>query len=543
MRTRSSSNLIVESFTIPKGRNQRRSKQIVEPDLRIIVETPVANMEDTRSMFKLLQAPTEGYRDAIVIPAILAEDFKLNFRLLQLVTSSQYHGFERDDPHAHIRWFNNITSMLKYKNVPNDAIKLMLFPFSLEGAARTWLEKEPLRFDETFSEAWDHFKDLLHKCPHYGFLEFHQIDTFYNALTQFDQDSLNATTGVVSKVNTTTSSSPSSDITALTDIVKELELMKKANQQAFVKAIKETCDVKAITTRSGIAYDGPMIPPTPSPLLKELERETKATKDKKLSLPDLTPTCMTLELATRSYAYPAGIAEDVFVQVGKFTFPADFIIFDYDVDPGVPLILGRPFYRTARDLVDHGNESINMINFIDITCEDRFLEVLKIKKSNHPSSGSTTPLSDSSPGLIPFETSDSLLKEFNFTNEPPLDYLPPPGDDDDLFNLKSDNDKWKKLLYGDGYKDIDSENDKNKDSKIKSLVVEAHIIESNDLVPQLLDSDLTLPEELYEIATLSSSPFGNEDKIPYGESKVHIEVLSVLWGNRPPIHDGLLPLS
>nr|GFC19073.1 reverse transcriptase domain-containing protein [Tanacetum cinerariifolium] len=64
---------------------------------------------------------------------------------------------------------------------------------------------------------------------------------------------------------------------------------------------------------------------------------------KKLSLPDLTPTHMTLELATRSFVYPAGIVEDVFVQVGKFTFPADFVVVDYDVDPRVPLILGRPF--------------------------------------------------------------------------------------------------------------------------------------------------------------------------------------------------------
>nr|GEZ76162.1 reverse transcriptase domain-containing protein [Tanacetum cinerariifolium] len=103
------------------------------------------------------------------------------------------------------------------------------------------------RFDETFSEAWDGFKDLLRKCPHHNFSELHQIDTFYNALTKSDQDSLNAAAGenllnstprdaltiienkskvrtsrnkpVVSKVNTTTSSSsPSLDITALTDI-------------------------------------------------------------------------------------------------------------------------------------------------------------------------------------------------------------------------------------------------------------------------------------------------------------------------------------
>ncbi|GJU78996.1 hypothetical protein Tco_1276066 [Tanacetum coccineum] len=146
MRTRSSSNLIVESSTIPKRRNRRRSKQIVEPEIQTIVETPVVTMADTRTMSELLQAPTEGYGDAIVIPAILAENFKLKVGLIQLVTSSQFHGFERDDPHAHIRWFNKITSMLKYKNVPQDAIKLMLFPFSLVGAARIWLEKEPPLF-------------------------------------------------------------------------------------------------------------------------------------------------------------------------------------------------------------------------------------------------------------------------------------------------------------------------------------------------------------------------------------------------------------
>nr|GEU37051.1 reverse transcriptase domain-containing protein [Tanacetum cinerariifolium] len=239
-------------------------------------------MADMRTMSELLQAPTEGYRDAIVIPAILAENFELKVGLLQLVTSSQFHGFERDDPHDHIRWFNKITSMHKYKNVPNDAIKLMLFSFSLEGAARTWLEKEPpcfihtwedliskfmnyffplskttnlkndiinfqQKFDETFSETWDCFKDLIRKCPHHSFSELYQIDTFYNSLTQSDQDLLNAVAGgnllnctprdaltiienkskvrtsrnkpVVSKVNTTTSSSSLSlDISALTDM-------------------------------------------------------------------------------------------------------------------------------------------------------------------------------------------------------------------------------------------------------------------------------------------------------------------------------------
>ncbi|GKC20192.1 reverse transcriptase domain-containing protein [Tanacetum coccineum] len=203
-------------------------------------------------------------------------------------------------------------------------------------------------------------------------------------------------------------------------------------------------DLKAITTRSGVSYDGPTIPPTSSPLPKVVERDLEATKDKMLSLPELTPTRMTLELANRSVAYPVGVAEDVIVKVGKFHFPADFVVVDYDVDPRVPLILGRPFLRMARALIDvhreelilrdgdeqlifhadstskhpnkHGNESINMINFIDITCKDRFPKVLKLKKSNHPSSGNPTPsfvVNFPSPSLISYEDSDSLVEETN----------------------------------------------------------------------------------------------------------------------------------
>ena len=81
---------------------------------------------------------------------------------------------------------------------------------------------------------------------------------------------------------------------------------------------------------------------------------------KKLSLPELTPTCMTLELADRSISRPLGIAEDVFVKVGKFHFPADFVIVDFDADPRVPLILGRGFLRTGRALIDVFDEEITL---------------------------------------------------------------------------------------------------------------------------------------------------------------------------------------
>ncbi|GJX53945.1 reverse transcriptase domain-containing protein [Tanacetum coccineum] len=78
---------------------------------------------------------------------------------------------------------------------------------------------------------------------------------------------------------------------------------------------------------------------------------------KELSLPALTKTRMILELADRTISTPTGIAEDVFVKVGTFFFPADFVVVDYVADPRVPLILGRPFLRTARALIDvHGEQ-------------------------------------------------------------------------------------------------------------------------------------------------------------------------------------------
>ncbi|GJW46844.1 reverse transcriptase domain-containing protein [Tanacetum coccineum] len=153
---------------------------------------------------------------------------------------------------------------MKFPNVPSTSVKLMLFPFSLEGAARIWLEKEPprsiltwddlvlkfinqffppskttnlrneitrfqQRFDESFYEAWDRFNDLLRACPHHGFSELHQLDTFYNALNSNDQDSLNSAAGV-----STSSSTPgiSPDVAELKDMVKALLLDKKNQSQA-----------------------------------------------------------------------------------------------------------------------------------------------------------------------------------------------------------------------------------------------------------------------------------------------------------------------
>ncbi|GJS70311.1 reverse transcriptase domain-containing protein [Tanacetum coccineum] len=264
-------------------------------------------MADNRTMAEMLQAPTEGYEDAIVVPAITADNFELKHSLLTLVQNKQFFGHDKEDPHAHIRYFNKITSTMKFPNVPSTSVKLMLFPFSLEGAARIWLEKEPprsiltwddlvskfinqffppskttnlrneitrfqQRFDESFYEAWDRFNDLLRACPHHGFSELHQLDTFYNALNSNDQDSLNSAAGgnfldkmpreclkiieskskvrqsrskaIVAKVSTS-SSTPgiSPDVAELKNMVRALLLDKKNLSQApaTVKAVAESC--------------------------------------------------------------------------------------------------------------------------------------------------------------------------------------------------------------------------------------------------------------------------------------------------------------
>ncbi|GKA86797.1 hypothetical protein Tco_0808508 [Tanacetum coccineum] len=180
MRTRNSNFPNNSPITIPRCQNRRRAPNVVEPELRTIVE--VAPMADNRTIEELLRAPTEGYGEAIVIPEINADHFEIKTNLLQLVQASPFHGFERENPHNHINNFKRITSTLKFRDVPNDVIKLMMFPYSLEGATRV-------------CEAWERFKEMLRSCLHHGFTELTQVDTFYNGLNKNDQDSLNATSG------------------------------------------------------------------------------------------------------------------------------------------------------------------------------------------------------------------------------------------------------------------------------------------------------------------------------------------------------------
>nr|GEX14204.1 reverse transcriptase domain-containing protein [Tanacetum cinerariifolium] len=128
---------------------------------------------------------------------------------------------------------------------------------------------------------------------------------------------------------------------------------------------------------------------------------------KNLSLPELTPTRMTLELSDRSITHPKGVAEDVFVKVGKFHFLTDFVVVDFEADPRVPLILGRSFLRTDRALVDVYREEMTL----RVNDEDEILGFSKNSSGGNPTSTSEPILSDSSPSLTLFEGSDFILEE------------------------------------------------------------------------------------------------------------------------------------
>ncbi|GJU35072.1 reverse transcriptase domain-containing protein [Tanacetum coccineum] len=162
---------------------------------------------------------------------------------------------------------------------------------------------------------------------------------------------------------------------------------------------------------------------------------------KKLGLPGLNDTKMVLELADRTISKPTGVAENVFVKVGKFYFSANFVVLDFIADPRVPLILGRPFLRTAHALIDvyegeitlinddqsltlkcgdtpsisyNNLESLKKVDLIDVTCEEYSQEVLGFSDEiayGNPSPGYDPIVSNSSPTLTPFGDSDFLLLE------------------------------------------------------------------------------------------------------------------------------------
>nr|GEW41733.1 hypothetical protein [Tanacetum cinerariifolium] len=450
------------------------------------------------------KAPTEGYGEAIVISEILAEKFEIKTNLLQ--------------------------------DVSNDSIKLMLFPYSLDGAARVWdvVSKTDDRIDKVADQI-SNLVEIVNKQVIAGAKAVEKTcvtcggaHAYYECIaTDSNLSSVCVATGSYNQVSPPNRAShqipppgfalvqnnpnrfnQNQGQDKLFELAKvplnencSAMLLKKLPEKLgdsgnFFQNQPSTSgtlpsnnvpnpkgEMKAVTTCSGLAYEGPSIP-IESLLEKVDEQNTKeildkehsncsgstvqvqppvvpisnlepdvprtyfadalllmpkfastiksllANKDKllrmevchaladlgesinlmplsiwkKLSLPELTPTRITLELADRSITRPKGLADDVFVKVGKFHFLTDFVVVDFEADPRVPLILGRSFLRTGRALIDvYGEEitlgvndesitfnlnqtmrysltyddtSVNRVDVIDIACEDFVQDVL-----------------------------------------------------------------------------------------------------------------------------------------------------------------------
>nr|GEZ93791.1 reverse transcriptase domain-containing protein [Tanacetum cinerariifolium] len=300
---------------------QEASPTIVEP-LRIELpfledqfqedhpeDPPKVPMADNRTMAKLLQAPTEGYEDAIVIPEIAANNFELKHGLINLVQNKQFFGHDKENPHAHICYFNKITSTMRVLNT------------NLHNEITRFQQ----RFDESFYEAWDCFNDLLRACPQHGFSELHQLDTFYNALNVNDQDSLKSATGgnfldkmpreclkiieskskvrqspakaVVAKVSTSSSTpAVSSEVSELKDMVKAL-LLDKKNQSSAPTSSSTLAPVKAV--EPNCVTCGGTLPSNIITNPKEDLKGTEVTKDQ-VQTPSSQSTAPVQPLVTRS---------------------------------------------------------------------------------------------------------------------------------------------------------------------------------------------------------------------------------------------------
>ncbi|GJX93759.1 reverse transcriptase domain-containing protein [Tanacetum coccineum] len=281
---------------------------------------------------------------------------------------------------------------------------------------------------------------------------------------------------------------------------------------------------------------------------------------KQLGLGALTPTRMTLELANRSITHPMGIAEDVVVRVDGFTFLADFVVVNFVPDPRVPIILGRPFLRTAKALIDLYEETLTLrvgkeelVYYADKSEkneEKKFVHAISIIdfSKDDPFSGSTTIPSDAPfPSSSPMKTSDSTFEEF--IDEFTLPNSLPPGDDDSIhkkdiheetFQIYSnplfefdDNFKSSNVnpLFEENDKDVEIKSSPSftltspEESELIWEEFEAYL-EGDSIPPGI---DLTLPPTLEVSSSNPTSPTLTGEKVCSWKTPMFFSLIRFVW--------------
>nr|GEW28997.1 hypothetical protein [Tanacetum cinerariifolium] len=567
MGTCSSSNLVGGSspnltYSNPKRRNRKRSKQPF-----ILEESLVDTMADQRTMAEVLRAPTEGYAEEIMVPPILAEYFKLKHSFINMMTSNQFSGLEKVNPHDYIpnkccdyryEYYSKTISSnpppafvkvveeicVTYDGVANQIRPPGFTQSNVQNNQNRFSQPQGYNRGNNFNQD-SSYQAQMHQNQVVPLSELEKIKKMNKINIKSMQTQINNVNNELrNEMKTSIQASMSNQTNELKNMMASFFQMNTASTSGLGPLPSNTIanakgELKAITTRSGLVLDGPSVPmPPPFIYLEEDERVDEILTQPKLALlfdkekllelantplnencsafilkklpeklgdpgkflipclPELISTRMTLELTNRAICTPTGIERNVFVLVGKFTFLANFVIVDYKSDPRVPLILGRPFLRTAHALIDvHGEEmilhygderltlnirydtssysnqpqkeSINMINIYDDSCED-YLEEFTTSSSS----------------------SNHLLKEF--ADELALITFPP-RNDDLSFDIKSDLGEIEYMLNHDPTKEMDS--------ILKDSVDEDNLAEPND---NLFD---TIPEMFTDEQALDySSP-------------------------------------
>nr|GEY94735.1 DNA-directed DNA polymerase [Tanacetum cinerariifolium] len=398
---------------------------------------------------ELLRAPTEGNAEAIIVPAIPAKHFELKHSLLNLVTSKQFFGFEKEDPHAHIRWFNKITSTMNCSKLQSR--KCWIPPPSVAHQSRP-PGFPPVQNNQNWGNNYT-LGNSTYRAPTPPIAPSNELANYMKV----NETHMRAMQNQIDIMKTELRNEFQATMLQQNNKLENMLSNYFQNKPSGSGSGPLPCntvnnpksDLKAITIRSGVSYDGPPIHPPFSPSPKVVEKEPEnllSHKEKlfkvatntlvnenclavilkklpeklrdpdkflipcnfseipeclalanlgasinlmplsiwrKLFLLELNPTQMILELADRSTTRPTGIAEDVFVRVGKFHFPANFVVVDYDVDPQVLLILGRPFLRTGGDFILEEIESHDLVpREIDYEDISKFFSTFPIPMEN-----------------------------------------------------------------------------------------------------------------------------------------------------------------
>ncbi|GJR48377.1 reverse transcriptase domain-containing protein [Tanacetum coccineum] len=612
---------------------------------------------DLRPMEELLQAPTDGVGDAIVVPPVLASQFELKIGLLNLVIAISFDGFENDDPHSHIQRNKPQVSSANGSSSQNDAITsltkqlealgkhiiVMQRPVhSIQGSCDTcggprhysegqatgdFTQRDVYAATRNYN-ARGHMAKALQERPH-GALPSNTVSNPREQINSITTRSGLTTVKpfipplvpptpreevekepktLMDKVHITSPAStahvpplgiqpvsppklkedpkpnphqpkipyPSRlDKTKLLDkndvqvskflkILKQLyfdiSLMDALTQiPKYSKVLKDLLKDKEkleelSNTLINVECSAVLLNKVPEKLrdpgkflipcvLQDLEvcnslADSRASINlmplliyEKLGIRPLKPTRMTLELANRYITYPMGITEDVIIKVDKFNFLADFVIVDFEADPRVPIILGRPFLRTAKALVDLYEEKLTLrigneelVFRAEIFSENspsrerhsvHNYEALCFDHQEEKRSGSITSHSDSSlleyksfyfdlsiDTLPPADRSDSHHEEFA---DELAHIIYPPEYDHFYFDIEVDPGELTRLLK----ENISSRIKDDKELKSKTSIKKLTTNELNDLRLLLSNCDSTFSE----IDPLVSFPFGNKDKI------------------------------